>query len=214
MRKMGFINSQVEEYLLELMPMNNLLLAELYQYGIDNRIPIMDLLSMHHVAFLSQLIKPQIIIEVGTAIGFSAIWLALANPDATIHTIERNEKMVETARINIERAELTKRVIIHAGDAIDLIPEMPRSQFVFVDAAKGKYRDFYELAFPLLDGGGLFVFDNILFRGYVADEAEVAAKPMMRKLDDFNRFLAEDERVATNFLTVGDGLAVARKLGE
>lgn len=211
---MGFINSQVEEYLLELMPMNNLLLAELYQYGIDNRIPIMDLLSMHHVAFLSQLIKPQIIIEVGTAIGFSAIWLALANPDATIHTIERNEKMVETARINIERAELTKRVIIHAGDAIDLIPEMPRSQFVFVDAAKGKYRDFYELAFPLLDGGGLFVFDNILFRGYVADEAEVAAKPMMRKLDDFNRFLAEDERVATNFLTVGDGLAVARKLGE
>lgn len=214
MRKMGFINSQVEEYLLELMPMNNLLLAELYQYGIDNRIPIMDLLSMHHVAFLSQLIKPQIIIEVGTAIGFSAIWLALANPDATIHTIERNEKMVETARINIERAELTKRVIIHAGDAIDLIPEMPRSQFVFVDAAKGKYRDFYELAFPLLGGGGLFVFDNILFRGYVADEAEVAAKPMMRKLDDFNRFLAEDERVATNFLTVGDGLAVARKLGE
>lgn len=211
---MGFINSQVEEYLLELMPMNNLLLAELYQYGIDNRIPIMDLLSMHHVAFLSQLIKPQIIIEVGTAIGFSAIWLALANPDATIHTIERNEKMVETARINIERAELTKRVIIHAGDAIDLIPEMPRSQFVFVDAAKGKYRDFYELAFPLLDGGGLFVFDNILFRGYVADEAEVAAKPMMLKLDDFNRFLAEDERVATNFLTVGDGLAVARKLGE
>ncbi len=211
---MGIINSQVQEYLLGLMPISNPLLADLYQYGVDNQIPIMDPLSMQHVALLSQLVKPQIIIELGTAIGFSAIWLALANPDAVVHTIERNEDMLKIARVNIERAELTDRLILHAGDAIELLPQMPRSQFVFVDAAKGKYRDFYELALPLLDSGGLFVFDNVLFRGYVADVAEVKARPMLGKLHEFNEFIVEDRRVTTNFLSVGDGLAVVRKLVE
>lgn len=212
MKKKGFIDLQVEEYLLGLMPIDNSLLSELYQYGVDNQIPIMNPLSMRHVALLSQLVKPKIILEIGSAIGFSAIWLALANPDAVIHTIERDEEMLKTAQNNIARAKLIDRVIIHAGDAIELIPQMPRSQFVFVDAAKSKYRTFYELAIPLLESGGLFVFDNVLFRGYVADESEMRTRPMLRKLRDFNRFIVEDKRVVTNFLTVGDGLSVARKL--
>jgi predicted O-methyltransferase YrrM len=211
---MGFIDSEVNEYLRGLQPIDNQLLTEIYQYGLAQEIPIMDPISMRHVALLSQLAKPKVIIEIGAAIGFSAMWLALANPGAMVHTIERNPELVEIAQINLKRAGLDKRVILHMDEAVEILPQMPRAQFVFVDAAKRKYRDFYELALPLLDVGGLMVFDNVLFRGYIANAAETAARPMLRKLSEFNRFLAADKRVTTNFLTVGDGLAVAQKLEE
>lgn len=211
---MNLVDSSVEHYLDELYPIEDELLADIYRYGRDQGIPIMQLGAMRHLAFISLLLKPQVIIEVGTAIGFSAIWLAKANEQAIIHTIERDPAMVEIAQANVERAGLAERIIIHEGEANELLAGLPRCQLVFVDAAKGKYREFYELAYPLVDRGGLFVFDNVLFRGYVADEAEAKSRPMLRKLREFNEFLAADKRVATDFIAIGDGLALARKLEE
>lgn len=208
---MNLVDMGIEQYLESLMPIEDEILADINHYGRKNGIPIMQLVAMRHLAFISQLVKPQVVIEIGTAIGFSAIWLAKANKDAVIHTIERDSAMVKIAKANIDRVGLADRVVIHEGEATQLLPQLPRCQLVFVDAAKSKYREFYELAFPLVDPGGLFVFDNVLFRGYVADEKEAMSRPMLRKLREFNEFLAADKRVKTNFLAVGDGLALARK---
>lgn len=211
---MGFINEQVDEYLAELMPIQDPLLAEMQQEGIAEAIPIIQVPSIKLIQIILRMIQPKTIIEIGTAIGFSTIWLAKAFPDASLHTIERNPNMAEKARKHIEAAGLSKQVILHEGDAVELLPALPRADFIFVDAAKGKYKEFFHLAYPLLKAGGIFVFDNILFRGYVADKQIVQTKPMLKKIREFNDFIATHPKLETSFIPIGDGLAICYKMEE
>ncbi len=211
---MGFLDEKVEDYLTQLMPIQDPFLKNLQQEGIDNDIPIIQVPSLRLIQLLLQTIKPKIIIEVGTAIGFSTIWLAKAFPKATIHTIERKPKMIEKAKENIGKAALTDRIILHEGDAIDILPTLPQAEFIFIDAAKGKYEEFFHLAEPLLKDRGIFVFDNVLFRGFVADLEIVKTKPMLRKIRKFNDFIASYDKLETSFVPIGDGLVIACKVEE
>lgn len=209
---MSFIDNKVEEYLNQLMPIEDSFLKEIYQEGISEDIPIIQIPSIKLIEILAGVIKPKTIIEVGTAIGFSTIWLAKACPYAVIHTIERKLTMIDRAKKNIEKAGLTNQIIIHEGDAIEIIPTLPMADLIFVDAAKGKYKEFFNLSFPLLNVNGILIFDNILFRGYIADEEVVASRPMLRKIRNFNDFLANNEKINTSFIPIGDGLAICHKL--
>lgn len=209
---MSFIDIKVEQYLNKLMPIEDSLLKEIYQDGITNEVPIIQVPSIRLIQTLLKVIKPKIIIEIGTAIGFSAIWLARAFPEAIVHTIERKPKMANKARENIKRADLTNRIILHEGEAIEILPTLPNAELIFVDAAKGQYKEFFNLSYPLLRVGGVFVFDNILFRGYVADGKIVQEKPMLRKISDFNDFIATHEKLDTSFIPIGDGLAISYKM--
>ncbi|MGD9677236.1 MAG: O-methyltransferase [Vulcanibacillus sp.] len=209
---MAFLDEKVERYLNQLMPIKFPLLADLYQEGIEEDIPIIQVPSLKLIEIFLNIIKPEIVIEVGTAIGFSAIWLATACPNAVIHTIERKPEMISKAKNNIEMANLSSRIILHEGDAIYILPTLPKSELIFIDAAKGKYKEFFELAFPLLNVGGVFIFDNILFRGFIADEEIVYTKPMLRKIREFNDVLKNNEKILTSFIPIGDGLAVSYKL--
>lgn len=211
---MAILDNKVEEYLTNIMPINEPFLEELQQKGLQDEVPIIEVPSLRLLEILLRLIKPTEIIEVGTAIGFSAIWLAKAYPDIIIHTIERKAVMADKARDNIERAGLTGRIILHQGQAVDIIPTLPKTKFIFIDAAKGKYQEFFDLAYPLVEPGGVMVFDNILFRGYIADDEVAQSKPMLRKIKKFNEFIASYEKIKTSFIPIGDGLAICYKLEE
>jgi len=208
------ISDKVEAYLNQLMPIEDPFLAALQQQGIEQDIPIIQVPSIRLIELLINIVQPKTIIEIGTAIGFSAIWMAKAKQDVIIHTIERKEAMIELAKENIKAANLASRIILHEGEAVDILPTLPPTEMVFIDAAKGKYREFFQLTYPLVKVGGLFVFDNVLFRGYVADDEVVKSKPMLRKIKAFNQFLAEQPQITTSFIPIGDGLALAYKLEE
>jgi len=208
------VDKKVEQYLDQLMPIQDESLQALQQEGMEAEIPIIQIPSIRFIQLLLHIINPQTIIEVGTAIGFSAIWLAKAFPHATIHTIERDPKMIKKAKENIQKAGLTENIILHEGDAVDVLPTLPQADFIFIDAAKGKYKEFFQLADPLLKVGGIFVFDNVLFRGYVADEEVVKTKPMLIKIRAFNDFIASYNKLKTSFVPIGDGLAIAYKTEE
>jgi len=211
---MSFIQAEVESYLNHLMPIQDPLLKELYEEGIKDEIPIIQVPSIRFIELLIKMVQPKTIIEVGAAIGFSTIWIAKALPDAVIHTIERKPLMAERARENIKKAGLEDRIILHEGDAINIIPTLPSADFVFIDAAKGKYKQFFDLIYPLVKTNGIMAFDNILFRGYVADSEIANSKPMLRKIRAFNDFIATTSLVETSFIPIGDGLALCRKMEE
>ena len=211
---MSIINEEVDRYITDLLPINDSFLEELQRQGNEEEIPIIQVPSMKLIEVLLNMTRPTNIIEVGTAIGYSTIWLAKAAPYATIHTIERKAEMIRRAKENFRIAGLEDQIVLHEGDAIDIIPTLPKSEFIFIDAAKGKYMDFLRLSFPLLTVGGIFVFDNILFRGYVADEEIVKTKPMLRKINHFNHELLNEPKLQTSLVPIGDGLAISYKLEE
>lgn len=205
---------EVEAYLHQLVPERSALLQELERHAEQEGIPIMQLPALQFLSTLVAIKQPKRILEVGTAIGYSAIWLAKAAPYARITTMELDNGRVSRAMENFEKANLRDRVEVIAGDAREGLPEHYKFDFIFIDAAKGQYANFFDLYFPHLEEHGLLVCDNVLFRGMVADnEAGNKAdnkrlKPMIRKLQEFNRFLMEHPLLQTSIVPVGDGVAV------
>ena len=210
---MSFIDKMVEEYLDQLMPVDDPLLQQIQQEGLRDEVPIIQVPSLKLLEILLNILNPKEIIELGTAIGFSAIWLAKALPNSVVHTVERKAVMAERARENILKAGLSGRIILHQGEAVSILPTLPKTKFIFIDAAKGKYQEFFDLAFPLLEPGGVIVFDNVLFRGYIADEELAMSKPMLRKIRRFNDFIANNGEIKTSFIPIGDGMAICYKHG-
>lgn len=211
---MSIIDDKVIQYLDDMIPLNDDFIKELQKDGIDNEVPIIQVPSLKLIEVFLNVIKPKVMIEIGTAIAFSTIWLAKAYPEMKIHTIERKDEMIKKARANINKANLTDRIILHEGEALDILPILPKADIIFIDAAKGKYQDFFDLAYPLLNVGGIFLFDNILFRGYIADDNIYKTKPMLRKIRNFNDNIANNEKLITSFVPIGDGLAISYKLEE
>lgn len=210
----GITDEKVERYLEYLMPIKDPLLEELQKQGFEAEVPIIQVPSLRLIQLFLHMTKPKTIIEVGTAIAFSTIWLAKSLPDVKVHSIERNALMLEKARENIEKSGLSDQIILHEGDAVKILPTLPEAEFIFIDAAKAKYQKFLHLAFPLLKVGGIMIFDNILFRGYVADEEIIRTKPMLKKIRKFNDFLVSFPQLETTFVPIGDGLAICHKTEE
>jgi len=203
----------VENYLSKFLPERDSLLLRLEEEAKKEGIPIIHLDSMQLINVILQWIKPKRIIELGTAIGYSTIWLARANPNAVIETIERKKVYVERAFFNIKEANLEKNIIVHFGDIFNILPNLEPADVIFLDAAKGQYQELLELSFTKLNEGGALLIDNILFRGFLANKEEVETKPMLNKIAKFNEKLAIDYRFLTSFVPIGDGLAICYKKG-
>ncbi|MGZ4163147.1 MAG: O-methyltransferase [Tumebacillaceae bacterium] len=206
------IDPQVVEYLRGLVPPRDELLQAMEQRAEELFIPILDLETAGFLRVLLQIAKPQTILELGTAIGYSGIWMARST-DAKITTIERDEVRAAEARVNFAKAGLTERVELLEGDAFDFIDGLGEYDLIFLDAAKGQYPRFLELLGPHLKPGGLLLTDNVLFQGMVSGEVEVRHKlrTMINRLREFNKILAEHPDYETSFLPVGDGMAVSVK---
>ena len=180
------------------------------EYAKENNIPIME---KSGIEFLINYIKEnQIkkILEIGSAIGYSAIKMALVDEDITITTIERDEKRYLEAIKNIKEFELEKRINIILDDAFNINLE-EKFDLIFIDAAKSQYIKFFEKFKENLNSNGVIISDNLDFHGLVEgdyDSYSRNVKGIVRKLKNYINFLKENEEFETEFIKIGDGIAI------
>ncbi|MFD2704031.1 O-methyltransferase [Salibacterium lacus] len=179
-------------------------------------IPIMEKDAMEVVLQLLKLHDSRRILEIGTAIGYSALRMASALPDARIISVEKNETAHARALEFRERSGLADRTSFYACDALDgeaFLDEEDAFDVLFIDAAKGRYRDFFDTYFPYVKKNGLVISDNVFFRGLTAEPEKASGRlrPMVDKIRTFNDYLSAHPDVRTSFLPVGDGVAVSKK---
>ncbi|MBQ8590349.1 MAG: O-methyltransferase [Firmicutes bacterium] len=175
---------------------------------------------------LQQLIllrQPKRILEIGTAVGYGAICFATWAPDATVTTIEYSPEMVEAARKNIEDAGYADRVTVWEGDARQVLADLQTDplnleqpyDFIFIDAGKGHYLEFWSLSLPMMAKDCIVASDNVLFKGLTASDVFEAPgkkkrkhRTIVRRLRKYLDYLAHADGLITSVLAVGDGLAI------
>lgn len=187
----------------------------LRKYAFENHVPIIQDEGLAFLEMLIRLKKPKKILEIGTAIGYSAIRMhQVCGSDIT--TIERNQAMFQLAKQNIQNFGYESSIHILFEDALNAFSLVEQNQFdfIFIDAAKAQYKKFFELYTPLLSANGIVVCDNCSFHGLAEDEDAYenlsrSVKGLVRKLNDFKNYLLNNEMFDTTILPIGDGMAVA-----
>lgn len=189
-------------------------IREIKKYAKDNNVPIM---LDDGIDFLTTfIIKNQIqsVLEIGTAIGYSAIMMALSNPYVTITSIERDEARYLEALKNIKKLKLEDRITLIFNDALE-VKLSDHFDLVFIDAAKSQSIRFFELFSKNLNRNGFIITDNMDFHGYVyKKEEDIKSKnlrQLVRKIKEYKLFLEENSGYNTQFYSVGDGISVSQK---
>jgi len=164
------------------------------------------------LTMFSNMISPSKILEIGTYTGYSAICLARGlKKDGVLHTIDINEELEYFAREYFEKANLSKQIISHVGNAMDILPKLNISwDLVFIDADKENYINYYNLVFDQINKGGFIIFDNVLWSGKVTQEINPKDKETFA-LVELAKILESDNRVENVLLPVRDGLFMVRK---
>ena len=194
--------------------MNRLELAKIKQKALEDHIPIImdDTLAVIEEELEKN--KPSRILEIGTAVGYSAIcFTEFLAENGSIDTIEREADRVIEARENIKKAEVQDKINIIEGDAVEILPTLQgKYDVVFIDASKGKYPFFLKESLRMLAPKGIIFADNVLYKGYVlSDYNKHKQRTAVRNLREFLSELQSNEMLDTKILEVGDGLAIARK---
>ncbi len=197
-------------------------LAKFRERNEEDRIPLILRETETFLAFLLMLVKPERILEIGTAYGYSALFFAKKCPDALITTIDRNEHFIPVARENFDCREEGRRIDFRTGDADAVLDEMIEESaandscgfdFVFIDAGKSHYREFFDRAEKLCRPGAVIVCDNIFMRGWLVDRSYEGAKrhrTNVKYMRQFLDYINERDDLSVSLLSSGDGLAVIR----
>ena len=189
------------------------ILEKMEEYARDNNIPIM---MSDGIEFLTNYIKNnniKNILEIGSAIGYSAIRMALIDDEIYITTIERDEKRYNEAIKNIKEASLTNQINIILDDAFNVDIDF-KFDLIFIDAAKAQYIKFFEKFKNNLNKGGVIISDNLKFHGLVDTNEHIESRnvrQLVRKIKNYNEFLKENDEFETTFYDIGDGIAVSIK---
>lgn len=187
---------------------------ELTRYGIVHLVPILQADSMEYMESLLKSLKPKWFLEIGTAIGRTAITAAMTVEDLHVVTIEKDPEMAALARENIRKAGLEDRVLLIEGDALET--EIPKESYdlIFIDAAKGQYQRFFERYTPYLGEDGVVVSDNMFFHGLVQHPERTNnrhTKGLIKRLQRYRTFLESLDDFETEILEMGDGIALTRR---
>jgi predicted O-methyltransferase YrrM len=210
------LSQELQSYIDSLIQPRNGLITEMEEYARLNGVPIMEPAGIETMLQLLRIQQPETILEVGTAIGYSALRMAIALPQTKIVTLERDEERLKLAVDYIKRADMQQRIIQISGDALELEEEVAgHAPFdaIFIDAAKGQYKRFFEIYSRYLKPGGLIITDNVLFKGLVYNQEADSRRlrSLVKKIDEFNRWLAANKEYDTVILPIGDGIAVSKK---
>ena len=182
--------------------------------SLENKIPIIMDETLTYIDNLYANKKIESILEIGTAVGYSAICFSkYLKENGYIDTIERNIERIEEAKKNINVMKLNNKIHIFEGDAIEILPTLDKKyDMIFIDAAKGKYPFFLSQALRLLKEDGIILADNVLFKGYVmSDYNNHKHRTAVRNLREYIKEVTENNNLKTEILEIGDGLAVTRK---
>lgn len=193
--------------------MNEFELEKIKEKALENHIPIIMDDTLEVIAKILIEKKPKRILEIGTAVGYSAMCFSkyLAE-DGLIDTIERDEKRIEEAKQNFKKVEVENKINLYEGDAVEILPTLnEKYDVVFIDAAKGKYPFFLKEALRMLKQDGIIFADNILYKGYVMSDYNMhKQRTAVRNLREYIKETTENPNLETEILEVGDGLAISK----
>lgn len=205
-----------EEFTKSFIQPRNDLLLKMEQYAQNHHVPIMQLDAIEVLTQILRIQKPKTLLEIGTAIGYSAIRIAEAVPDCHIVTIERDEERIQLAKEFIAESNVGNRITLIEGDALEVdVAELPSAfDAVFIDAAKGQNMRFFETYSPLVPSGGVIYIDNMYMHGLSElpiEEVPRNKRSMIRKLKEFTEWITNHPDYQTTFVPVGDGLLICLK---
>lgn len=198
---------------------NTPLLEEIEQEAHGSGVPIIRREMQSFLKFLLAAARPQRILEVGTAIGFSALFMAEYNPaGGSVTTIENYEKRIPIARANFERAGRVGQISLLEGDAAEVLKGLEGTyDLIFMDAAKGQYIHFMEDALRLLAPGGILISDNVLQDGDIIESRFAVTRrnrTIHKRMREYLYALTHHPDLTTSVLTIGDGAAVSVRHGK
>jgi len=188
-------------------------ILEMEDYAQEKNVPIIEKKS---IAFIMKYIKDnnvKNILEIGSAIGYSAILMASSKEDTVVTTIERDEERYMECLKNVKKCGLDKKINVVFQDALDVnLSEEVKYDLIFIDAAKGQYQRFFEKYKYFLKPNGAIITDNLKFHGYVGKSEKIDSKnlkALVSKIEGYIEFLKENEEFDTTFYDIGDGLSVS-----
>lgn len=193
--------------------MNKEVLEKIKQKALNEHIPIIMDDTLEVIEKYLKDNKPKRILEIGTAVGYSAMCFSEFLADnGIIDTIERDEERIKEAKINIKNVGVQDKINIYEGDAVEILPTLnEKYDMVFIDAAKGKYPFFLKEALRMINTNGIIFADNILYKGYVmSDYNKHKQRTAVRNLREYIKEVSENPNLETEILEVGDGLAISK----
>lgn len=188
-------------------------LKKIKEKALENHIPIIMDDTLEVVSKILKEVKPKRILEIGTAVGYSAICFSeYLQEGGKIDTIERDEERIIEAKENIKNVGVEDKINIYAGDAVEILPTLQEHyDIAFIDAAKGKYPFFLSQALRMINKDGIILADNVLYKGYVmSDYNKHKQRTAVRNLREYIKEVTENANIETEILEVGDGLAISR----
>ena len=180
--------------------------------ALENHIPIIMDDTLEKIKEILENEKPTKILEIGTAVGYSASCFVKYAPEVIVDTIELDEERAKEAIENVKNIGVSENINIMIGNAVEILPTLSGEyDIVFIDAAKSKYSIFLEEGIRLIRNGGLILADNVLYNGYVmSDYNKHKQRTAVRHLREYIKEVTENPSLETEILEIGDGLAITR----
>ena len=211
----GITFEYMESYIRELISDREGTLKEIEDFARENGVPIVQKETAKFLEFMVSMKRPLRILELGTAIGYSAILMYEASgTKPTITTIERDENMIKYARENFEKYNLQEKIEIKEGDCLEILEDLNEPyDLIFMDAGKGHYNHFLPHCLRLLKDDGVIVADNVLFRGMVASNELVKRRKItiVKRMREYLELVSNDKDLITSVIPMGDGIAVTKR---
>ena len=212
------VDERLVTYINSLDTGNTSILDQIEQEALDSYVPIIRKEMQQFLKLLLAMKRPMRILEVGTAVGFSAILMAEYDPvPCEITTIENYEKRIPIAKENFIRAGKEKQIMLLEGDAAQILPTLTETyDFIFMDAAKGQYINFLPELLRLMPAGGLLISDNVLQEGDIVESRYGVTRrnrTIHTRMREYIYTLTHAEQVETSIVPIGDGITLSVKKG-
>lgn len=211
----NIVNDVVEDYIRGTLAENTGQIKDMEKYAKENSVPIIHKEVSELLRVVLNIHKPKRILEIGCAIGYSSIFFStVLNNNVEIITTERNPVMLEQAEKNIEKAGLSENIKILVGDAQETLKNVEGNfDMIFIDAAKGQYKMFFDTVIDKLNIDGIVVSDNILYKGMIADDGLVVRRKrtIVKRMRDYLDYLCQVDYLDTSIIPIGDGVAISYK---
>lgn len=210
------VNKDVENFIRNISATSNEKLLEIENYADKYKIPIIEAEVRNFLDILIRIKKPMKILEIGTAIGYSAIIMKMACKNSRITTIEIKEQNYLKAKENINKFGFGNDIHCILGDANEVLDYLnDEYDLIFMDAAKGQYINFFEKSIDKLKNDGILISDNILFRGMITNEEIIEKRhrkiTIVKRLKDYIEILYNDNRIISCIVPIDDGIAISYK---
>lgn len=214
---MSLLEDYLTEYIENIQPKCEGELGELQAEAYEKNVPIIPNDVVKLVSFILDMVRPKRILEIGMAVGFSSSLMSqFLAEGGSIDTIDRFPVMIEQAKINFKKFGLEDKINILEGDAKDILPTLDEKyDIIFMDAAKGQYIQILPEVLRLLPVGGIIIADDVLQEGRVAQKYEEVPRrqrTIHKRMNEFLYEISHNKKLRSSILSIGDGVALIRKL--